>query len=89
MQDKARHQTNVHFGEDLELLNHPDMLPMRIDDQVATIKLAMYGDIGERLMQMDSGATYLFTSLRSYCSIETLAKYHFSSQQIFEEDRFF
>ena len=89
MQDKARHQTNVHFGEDLELLNHPDMLPMRIDDQVATIKLAMYDDIGERLMQMDSGATYLFTSLRSYCSLETLAKYHFSSQQIFEEDRFF
>ncbi|KAF3331939.1 mitochondrial ribosome-associated GTPase 1 isoform X2 [Carex littledalei] len=38
----------VHFGKDLELLDSPGILPMRISDQTAAIKLAMCDDIGER-----------------------------------------
>lgn len=38
----------VHFGKDLELLDSPGILPMRISDQTAAIKLAICDDIGER-----------------------------------------
>ncbi|CAI9117645.1 OLC1v1019083C1 [Oldenlandia corymbosa var. corymbosa] len=38
----------VHFGTDLELLDSPGMIPMRINDQSAAIKLAICDDIGER-----------------------------------------
>ncbi|KAJ6798431.1 DAR GTPase 3, chloroplastic [Iris pallida] len=38
----------VHFGKDLELLDSPGILPMRISDQAAAIKLAICDDIGER-----------------------------------------
>jgi mitochondrial GTPase 1 len=38
----------VHFGTDLELLDSPGILPMRISDQTAAIKLAICDDIGER-----------------------------------------
>ncbi|XP_038708642.1 DAR GTPase 3, chloroplastic [Tripterygium wilfordii] len=38
----------VHFGKDLELLDSPGVLPMRINDQSAAIKLAICDDIGER-----------------------------------------
>ncbi|KAI4374303.1 hypothetical protein MLD38_012313 [Melastoma candidum] len=38
----------VHFGKDLELLDSPGILPMRISDQSAAIKLAICDDIGER-----------------------------------------
>ncbi|RWW38985.1 hypothetical protein BHE74_00055724 [Ensete ventricosum] len=38
----------VRFGKDLELLDSPGILPMRISDQTAAIKLAICDDIGER-----------------------------------------
>ncbi|XP_006654441.2 DAR GTPase 3, chloroplastic [Oryza brachyantha] len=38
----------VRFGNDLELLDSPGILPMRISDQTAAIKLAICDDIGER-----------------------------------------
>ncbi|KAL3506433.1 hypothetical protein ACH5RR_031815 [Cinchona calisaya] len=38
----------VRFGTDLELLDSPGMIPMRIGDQSAAIKLAICDDIGER-----------------------------------------
>ncbi|KAI4349513.1 hypothetical protein L6164_010094 [Bauhinia variegata] len=38
----------VRFGEDLELLDSPGIIPMRISDQSAAIKLAICDDIGER-----------------------------------------
>ncbi|ONK72990.1 uncharacterized protein A4U43_C04F25780 [Asparagus officinalis] len=38
----------VRFGRDLELLDSPGILPMRISDQTAAIKLAICDDIGER-----------------------------------------
>uniref|UniRef100_A0A7N0TW84 G domain-containing protein n=1 Tax=Kalanchoe fedtschenkoi TaxID=63787 RepID=A0A7N0TW84_KALFE len=38
----------VRFGKDLELLDSPGIIPMRISDQTAAIKLAMCDDIGER-----------------------------------------
>ena len=37
----------VRFGTDLELLDSPGILPMRISDQTAAIKLAICDDIGE------------------------------------------
>lgn len=38
----------VRFGKDLELLDSPGILPMRISDQTAALKLAICDDIGER-----------------------------------------
>ncbi|KAL5202677.1 hypothetical protein ABZP36_013629 [Zizania latifolia] len=38
----------VRFGNDLELLDSPGILPMRISDQTAALKLAICDDIGER-----------------------------------------
>lgn len=38
----------VRFGTDLELLDSPGILPMRISDQTSAIKLAICDDIGER-----------------------------------------
>lgn len=38
----------VRFGKDLELLDSPGIIPMRISDQTAAIKLAICDDIGER-----------------------------------------
>uniref|UniRef100_A0A2P2K089 Mitochondrial ribosome-associated GTPase 1 isoform X1 n=1 Tax=Rhizophora mucronata TaxID=61149 RepID=A0A2P2K089_RHIMU len=38
----------VQFGKDLELLDSPGIIPMRISDQSAAVKLAVCDDIGER-----------------------------------------
>ncbi|KAI3741870.1 hypothetical protein L1987_59548 [Smallanthus sonchifolius] len=38
----------VRFGNDLELLDSPGIIPMRMSDQSAAIKLAICDDIGER-----------------------------------------
>ncbi|KAI3856746.1 hypothetical protein MKX03_001570, partial [Papaver bracteatum] len=38
----------VHFGKDLELIDSPGIIPMRISDQTSAIKLAICDDIGER-----------------------------------------
>ncbi|XP_068663761.1 DAR GTPase 3, chloroplastic isoform X2 [Aristolochia californica] len=38
----------IHFGKDLQLLDSPGIVPMRISDQSAAIKLAICDDIGER-----------------------------------------
>ncbi|KAJ3678009.1 hypothetical protein LUZ60_001812 [Juncus effusus] len=49
----------VHFGKDLELLDSPGILPMRISDQTAAIKLAICDDIGERSYDVSDVATIL------------------------------
>lgn len=47
----------VHYGKDLELLDSPGILPMRINDQAAAVKLAICDDIGERAYDVaDVGA---------------------------------
>lgn len=38
----------VRFGSDLELLDSPGIIPMRMSDQAAAIKLAICDDIGEK-----------------------------------------
>ncbi|XP_027119546.1 DAR GTPase 3, chloroplastic [Coffea eugenioides] len=38
----------VRFGKDLKMLDSPGIIPMRISDQSAAIKLAICDDIGER-----------------------------------------
>lgn len=38
----------VRFGSDLELLDSPGIIPMRMSDQSAAIKLAICDDIGEK-----------------------------------------
>ncbi|CAK9147061.1 unnamed protein product [Ilex paraguariensis] len=81
----------VRFGTDLELLDSPGIIPMRISDQSAAIKLAICDDIGERsydvvdvaaiLVQMLSRlpAVDMFRSLRFNSSVGTLIKQHFVS----------
>ncbi|KAG5514451.1 hypothetical protein RHGRI_035758 [Rhododendron griersonianum] len=79
----------VRFGKDLELLDSPGIIPMRISDQSAAIKLAICDDIGERsydvtniaavLVQMLSKhpAVGVFSpSLFSNCSLCTKAMYN-------------
>ncbi|CAI0449376.1 unnamed protein product [Linum tenue] len=53
----------VRFGKDLELLDSPGILPMRISDQTAAIKLAMCDDIGERSYDVADVAAVLVQML--------------------------
>ncbi|CAK7346595.1 unnamed protein product [Dovyalis caffra] len=49
----------VRFGNDLELLDSPGIIPMRISDQSAAIKLAICDDIGERSYDVTEVAAIL------------------------------
>ncbi|KAK7285353.1 hypothetical protein RJT34_20122 [Clitoria ternatea] len=53
----------VRFGKDLELLDSPGILPMRISDQSAAIKLAICDDIGERSYDVADVAAVLVQML--------------------------
>ncbi|XP_056170749.1 DAR GTPase 3, chloroplastic isoform X2 [Syzygium oleosum] len=53
----------VRFGNDLELLDSPGIIPMRISDQVAAIKLAICDDIGERSYNVADVAAILVQML--------------------------
>ncbi|XP_044480943.1 DAR GTPase 3, chloroplastic-like isoform X1 [Mangifera indica] len=53
----------VHFGKDLELLDSPGIIPMRISDQAAAIKLAICDDIGERSYDVADVAAVLVQML--------------------------
>lgn len=64
----------VRFGKDLKLLDSPGILPMRISDQAAAIKLAICDDIGERSYDVADVAAILVQILTrlpavgEYCS---------------------
>ncbi|GFP81998.1 ribosome biogenesis GTPase a [Phtheirospermum japonicum] len=49
----------VRFGKDLELLDSPGIIPMRINDQSAAVKLAICDDIGERSYDFSEVAAVL------------------------------
>ncbi|KAJ1433071.1 P-loop containing nucleoside triphosphate hydrolase [Sesbania bispinosa] len=53
----------VRFGKDLELLDSPGILPMRLSDQSAAIKLAICDDIGERAYDVADVAAILVQML--------------------------
>ncbi|XP_047957722.1 DAR GTPase 3, chloroplastic [Salvia hispanica] len=53
----------VRFGNDLELLDSPGIIPMRIDDQSAAVKLAICDDIGERSYDVSEVAAILVQTL--------------------------
>lgn len=53
----------VRFGKDLELLDSPGILPMRINDQAAAIKVAICDDIGERSYDVADVAAILVQML--------------------------
>ncbi|WCJ21533.1 Ribosome biogenesis GTPase A [Euphorbia peplus] len=53
----------VRFGKELEMLDSPGMLPMRINDQSAAIKLAICDDIGERSYDVVDVASLLVQML--------------------------
>lgn len=53
----------VRFGSDLELLDSPGIIPMRISDQSAAIKLAICDDIGERSYDVVAVASILVQML--------------------------
>ncbi|KAK4376280.1 hypothetical protein RND71_006957 [Anisodus tanguticus] len=53
----------VRFGKDLELLDSPGIIPMRISDQTAAIKLAICDDIGERSYDATDVAAILLQML--------------------------
>lgn len=53
----------VRFGRDLELLDSPGIIPMRISDQSAAIRLAICDDIGERSYDVVAVASILIQML--------------------------
>ncbi|KAG0476903.1 hypothetical protein HPP92_013744 [Vanilla planifolia] len=59
----------VQFGKDLELLDSPGILPMRLSDQVAAVKLAICDDIGERSYDVTDVATILVQMLARLPSV--------------------
>ncbi|XP_052728360.1 DAR GTPase 3, chloroplastic isoform X1 [Vigna angularis] len=66
----------VRFGKDLELLDSPGILPMRISDQSAAIKLAICDDIGERSYDVADVAAILVQMLTKLPTVggDTLRK---------------
>ncbi|KAL2895460.1 DAR GTPase 3 chloroplastic [Bienertia sinuspersici] len=65
----------VRFGKDLELLDSPGIIPMRISDQSAAIKLAICDDIGERSYDVTDIAAILVQMLAKIPSIGTKTLY--------------
>ncbi|KAK3019608.1 hypothetical protein RJ639_005027, partial [Escallonia herrerae] len=59
----------IRFGKDLELLDSPGIIPMRISDQSAAIKLAMCDDIGERSYNVADVAAILVQMLSRLPSV--------------------
>ncbi|WOG94841.1 hypothetical protein DCAR_0314138 [Daucus carota subsp. sativus] len=59
----------VRFGTDLELLDSPGIIPMRISDQSAAIKLAMCDDIGDRSYDFADVAAILVQMLTKFPSV--------------------
>ncbi|KAJ9171960.1 hypothetical protein P3X46_015254 [Hevea brasiliensis] len=59
----------VRFGKELELLDSPGIIPMRISDQSAAIKLAICDDIGERSYDVADVAAILVQMLTMIPSV--------------------
>lgn len=59
----------VRFGKDLELLDSPGIIPMRISDQSAAIKLAICDDIGEKSYDFVDVAAILVQMLTKLPSV--------------------
>ncbi|KAM7254226.1 hypothetical protein ACFE04_031908 [Oxalis oulophora] len=59
----------VRFGKDLELLDSPGIIPMRLTDQSAAIKLAICDDIGERSYDFADVAGVLVQILARHPSV--------------------
>lgn len=65
----------IRFGKDLELLDSPGILPMRISDQAAAIKLAICDDIGERSYDVTDVAAILVQMLSKLPTVGAAALY--------------
>lgn len=59
----------VRFGKELELLDSPGIIPMRVSDQSAAIKLAICDDIGERSYDVADVAAILVQMLARIPSV--------------------
>ena len=53
----------VRLGQDLDLLDAPGVLPTRIDNQRAALKLALCDDIGQAAYDTEQVAIYLMSLL--------------------------
>ncbi|KAL8236273.1 hypothetical protein R6Q59_017354 [Mikania micrantha] len=60
----------VRFGNDLELLDSPGIIPMRMSDQSAAIKLAICDDIGERSYDVTDVAGVLVQMLSKLPTVD-------------------
>lgn len=65
----------VRFGNDLELLDSPGIIPMRISDQAAAIKLAICDDIGERSYDVVDVAAILVLMLARIPTVGIVSVY--------------
>lgn len=66
----------VKLGDGLDLLDSPGMLPMRIDDQAAAIKLAICDDIGEKAYDFTDVAGILVQMLARIPEVGSRALYN-------------
>lgn len=69
----------VRFGKDLELLDSPGIIPMRISDQSAAIKLAICDDIGERSYDVTNIAAVLVQMLSKHPAVGVFSPSLFSN----------
>ncbi|XP_008783383.2 DAR GTPase 3, chloroplastic isoform X3 [Phoenix dactylifera] len=79
----------VRFGKDLEFLDSPGILPMRIRDQAAAIKLAICDDIGERSYDAADVAAILVQMLTRLPAVEAKCYCFISSCQVANCTRWF
>ncbi|KAJ8435269.1 hypothetical protein Cgig2_026008 [Carnegiea gigantea] len=66
----------VRFGKELELLDSPGIIPMRVSDQSAAVKLAICDDIGERSYDVADVAAILVQMLARIPSVGTKELYN-------------
>lgn len=69
----------VRFGKDLELLDSPGIIPMRISDQSAAIKLAICDDIGEKSYDVTDVAVVLVQMLSKLPTVGAFPSFLFSN----------
>lgn len=79
----------VRFGNDLVLLDSPGIIPMRISDQSAAIKLAICDDIGERSYDVTDVAAILVQILTRLPAVGMIALFTVQTSCLLETLFFF
>jgi ribosome biogenesis GTPase A len=72
----TKSQRWIKVNKDFELLDTPGVLPMRYDDKIAAINLALIGSIKEEILPNEELADYLLSFLKTNYPHELSNRYH-------------